>query len=62
MGWSNPCLEIFLKSYFDTMPVVDGSVKCCGEFERVFVQKTKMDYEKSDKNTQKIVRAVYLAD
>lgn len=50
MGWSNPCIEIFLISYFDTMPVVDGSVKCCGEFERVFAQKTKMDYEKSDKN------------
>lgn len=50
VGWSNPCIEIFLISYFGTMPVVDGSVKCCDEFERAFAQKTKMEYEKSDKN------------
>lgn len=49
VGWSNPCIEIFLISYFDTMPVVDGSVKCCEEFERVFTLRTKTNYEKSDK-------------
>ncbi|NLB41475.1 MAG: RloB domain-containing protein [Clostridiales bacterium] len=50
VGWSNPCIEIFLISYFDIMPVVCGSVKCCKEFEKIFAQKTAMEYDKSDKN------------
>lgn len=50
VGWSNPCIEILLISYFGTMPYVDGSVKCCGEFERIFKLKTKMEYKKSDSN------------
>lgn len=40
VGWSNPCIEILLISYFGSMPYVDGSVKCCGEFE----------HKKSDNN------------
>lgn len=49
VGWSNPCIEILLIAYFGTMPVLDGSVKCCNEFEKIFAIKTSMEYSKSDK-------------
>lgn len=50
VGWSNPCIEIFLLAYFGTMPVLNDSVKCCDEFERIFAQNSGIEYSKSDKS------------
>lgn len=51
--WSNPCFEIWLYSYFDKMPNIDTSQKCCDEFSRIFLKLTSNKYYKNDKDLYK---------
>ncbi len=49
VGWSNPCFEIWLYSYFGTMPSIQDSWTCCSEFSREYEVKTGQKYSKADK-------------
>lgn len=49
-GWSNPCIEIWFSAYFGSMPTDRDSVTCCAKFRRIFKNKTKKEYEKSERN------------
>jgi len=48
VGWSNPCFEIWLHSYFGEMPVSISSELCCKKFGYEFEKKTNQKYQKSD--------------
>ena len=50
VGWSNPCFEVWLSSYFGNIPYTDTSVKCCNEFSNIYKKKTNIDYKKSNEN------------
>ena len=49
VGWSNPCFEIWMYSYYGAMPAIMESWVCCDEFEKIFK-------EKQDKNIQNQMR------
>lgn len=34
VGWSNPCFEIWMHSYFGEMPFSETSIRCCKNFEQ----------------------------
>ena len=40
VGWSNPCFEIWMYSYYGSMPAIRESWVCCEEFEKIFQRKT----------------------
>ena len=48
LGWSNPCFEIWMYSYYGAMPAIMESWVCCDEFEKIFQRKTGQKYSKSD--------------
>ncbi|RKI42281.1 RloB domain-containing protein [bacterium D16-51] len=48
VGWSNPCFEIWMYSYYGVMPTIMESWTCCDEFEKIFQRKTGQRYSKSD--------------
>ena len=48
VGWSNPCFEIWMYSYYGAMPAIMESWVCCDEFEKIFQRKTGQKYSKSD--------------
>lgn len=48
VGWSNPCFEIWMYTYFGSMPAIQDSWKCCSEFGRVYENKTGQKYSKAD--------------
>lgn len=50
VGWSNPCFEIWMYSYFGVMPAIQDSWTCCSEFRRVYESKTGQKYSKADEN------------
>lgn len=52
-GWSNPCFEIWMYSYYGTMPSILESWICCSEFEKIFQRKTGQKYSKSDTTVYK---------
>ena len=47
VGWSNPCFEIWMYAYFDSMPAIQESWVCCSKFAEVYKAKTGRDYSKS---------------
>ncbi len=49
VGWSNPCFEIWLYTYFGSMPVIQDSWTCCSDFGSVYERKTGQKYSKADK-------------
>ena len=55
VGWSNPCIEIWFSAYWGKMPTYHDSVACCSGFEKLFEQKTKQEYKKSDDNIYKFL-------
>lgn len=55
VGWSNPCIEIWLFVYFGSMPAIQDSWICCSEFERVYERKTG---QKCDKNDAQMYRKI----
>lgn len=46
VGWSNPCLEIWLYTYFGEMPFIDESTKCCRDFGDEFRHRVGRPYKK----------------
>ena len=48
VGWSNPCFEIWMYSYYGSMPAITESWVCCDEFGKIFQRKTGQKYSKSD--------------
>ena len=44
VGWSNPCFEIWLMSYFKNLENIDDSQKCCESFEKIFKENTNKKY------------------
>lgn len=48
VGWSNPCFEIWMHSYFGAMPAIQDSWTCCSEFGRVYQSRTGQKYSKAD--------------
>lgn len=55
-GWSNPCFEVWLSSYFGEMPNYPNSTNCCSGFAKVFKTKTKKDYKKNDQHLYRILK------
>ncbi len=56
-GWSNPCFEIWMYSYFGEMPAIQESYTCCDQFARKFKNITGKKYLKNDRNIyQKLVQ------
>lgn len=56
VGWSNPCFEIWMSAYFGKMKNDISSVKCCSEFERLYIKHSnKKDYVKSDRDIYKVL-------
>lgn len=49
VGWSNPCIEIWLSAYFGVMPTYQTSTECCKGFGIIFEKNIKQKYKKSDK-------------
>lgn len=48
VGWSNPCFEIWLMSYFQIPKNIDVSQKCCETFEKIFKENISKKYKKSE--------------
>ena len=55
IGWSNPCFEIWLMSYFQIPKNIDVSQKCCETFEKIFKENTDKNYEKSEEKIYNIL-------
>ena len=55
VGWSNPCFEIWLMSYFQNPKNINDSQKCCETFEKIFKENTDKNYEKSEKKIYNIL-------
>ena len=53
VGWSNPCIEIWLHAYFSDMPNCADSVKCVNNFSNAFQKQTKQEYDKADSDLYK---------
>ena len=55
VGWSNPCFEIWLMSYFQNPKNINNSQKCCETFEKIFKENTDKNYEKSEEKIYNIL-------
>ena len=56
-GWSNPCFEIWMYTYFGEMPVIMESYTCCDRFAEKFEKVTGQKYSKNDRDIyQKLVQ------
>lgn len=49
-GWSNPCFEIWMYSYFGEMPAIRESYTCCNRFAEKFEKVTGQKYLKKDRD------------
>lgn len=48
VGWSNPCFEIWMYSYYGEMPAITESWTCCSEFGKIYQRRTGRKYSKAD--------------
>ena len=55
VGWSNPCFEIWLISYFKNLENIPNSKKCCETFEKIFKENTSKKYKKSEEKIYNIL-------
>ena len=55
VGWSNPCFEIWLMSYFQNPKNINDSQKCCETFEKIFKENTGKKYKKSEEKIYNIL-------
>ena len=55
VGWSNPCFEIWLMSYFKNLENNPNSKKCCETFEKIFKENTGKKYKKSEEKIYNIL-------
>lgn len=57
VGWSNPCFEIWLLTYFSYPPSLHDSVSCCSAFGKEFKRVSNQEYDKADKDIyRKLIR------
>lgn len=49
-GWSNPCFEIWMYSYFGEMPAIRESYICCNRFAEKYEKVTGQKYLKKDRD------------
>lgn len=47
VGWSNPCFEIWMFTYFGSMPVINESWICCNKFGELYEKRTGQKYSKA---------------
>lgn len=52
-GWSNPCIEIWFRAHYGSMPICHESTKCWKEFKKIFEKETSIEYDKADKTIYK---------
>lgn len=52
-GWSNPCFEIWLYSYFGSMPNIHDSLSCCHQFASEYEKRIGQKYDKAEKDLYK---------
>lgn len=50
VGWSNPCFEIWMFTYFGSMPSINESWTCCSKFGELYEKRTGQKYSKADAN------------
>lgn len=55
VGWSNPCFEIWLMSYFKNLENIPNSKKCYETFEKIFKENTDKKYKKSEEKIYNIL-------
>ena len=55
VGWSNPCFEIWLMTYFQLPKNIEESQKCCETFEKIFKENTGKKYKKSEEKIYNIL-------
>ena len=55
VGWSNPCFEIWLISYFKNLENIPNSKKYCETFEKIFKENTGKKYKKSEEKIYNIL-------
>ena len=53
VGWSNPCFEIWMFTYFGNMPAIQESWTCCSKFGELYKSKTGQEYSKADSDMYK---------
>lgn len=53
VGWSNPCFEIWMFTYFGNMPAIQESWTCCSKFGELYERKTGQVYSKADEDMYK---------
>lgn len=47
VGWSNPCFEIWMYTYFGIMPAITESWNCCSKFAELYEKRTGQKYSKA---------------
>lgn len=47
VGWSNPCFEIWMFTYFGSMPAINKSWTCCSKFGELYEKRTGQKYSKA---------------
>lgn len=57
-GWSNPCFEIWLYSYFGETPEYNESTDCCKNFAEIYEKKSGCKYSKSDRNLYRTIKRI----
>lgn len=55
VGWSNPCIEIWLQAYFGKMDTPIDSVACCRNFRQTFLKNTSVEYDKADRKLYELL-------
>ena len=50
VGWSNPCFEIWMYTYFGSMPAIHESWTCCSRFGETYEKRTGQKYSKADED------------
>lgn len=53
VGWSNPCFEVWLSTYWGKMLAFHDSRICCSKFGELYKRKTGTEYSKSDADIYK---------
>lgn len=48
VGWSNPCFEVWLYTYFGDMPAINDSWNYCSDFKTKYKKETSQEYSKAD--------------
>ena len=56
VGWSNPCFEIWMYTYFGSMPAIHESWTCCSRFGETYETRIIHAYQAKKADTIPLVR------